>query len=245
MEKSSQYRNLASGAESGWDYSSRFLRDPQAANTGTGFPLASLNIVNIIPVDLNSIMYWNEATIASLLALVGDSSAAGVWEERARNRSEAMAALMWDEALGSYFDYNMTSGAPQLFAPRDADALPIETGPAPSNDTQVAFHVAQLVPFLTGAALPGVKNSPSAVRRVFQKVSDYLDTRQGGISATNYLTSQQWDQPNVWPPLMQMIMEGLLNTPATNGEEDEDWVWTQDLALRLGQRYLDSAYCTW
>jgi alpha,alpha-trehalase len=40
-------------------------------------------------------------------------------------------------------------------------------------------------------------------------------------------------------------MEALLRTPATNGTDDEDWRWTQDLALRLGQRYFDSAYCTW
>lgn len=244
-EKDFQFRNLASGAESGWDFSSRFLRNPGAANADTDFPLASLNIVNIIPVDLNAILYWNEVTIASFHASVGNASAANIWEDKARTRSEAMNALMWNEQSATYFDYNLTSGSPQSFTARDADALPLETRLAPANESQTAFNVAQILPFLTGAARPGIKNSPATVRRAFQRVSDYLDTRQGGISATNYRTSQQWDQPNVWPPLMQMIMEGLLNTPATNGEDDQDWIWTQDLALRLGQRYLNSAYCTW
>lgn len=244
-ERSLQYKNLASGAESGWDFSSRFLSDPRAAAAETYFPLASLNVINIVPVDLNSLVYWNEATIALLLNFTGNSSAARIWEEKAQNRSEAMGAIMWNDQLGTYFDYNITSGSPQIFTFRDADALPAETNTAPSNETQVSFNVAQLLPFLTGAALPGIKSNPSTVRKAFGRISDYLDSRRGGISATNFGTSQQWDQPNVWPPLMQMMMEGLLNTPATNGEQDEDWIWTQDLALKLGQRYLDSAYCTW
>lgn len=190
-------------------------------------------------------VYWNEATISSLLHSIGDSNAARAWEEKARIRSEAMAAIMWNEEFGTYFDYNMTSGSPQIFTSRDADALPTETNAAPSNETQVTFNVAQLLPFLTGAALPGIKSNSSAIRKAFARLSDYLDAKNGGISATNLGTSQQWDQPSVWPPLMQMMMEGLLQTPATHGEHDKDWLWTQNLALRLAQRYLDSAYCTW
>lgn len=244
-EKASQYKNLASGAESGWDYSSRWLRDPQSAVADETFPLATLNIVNIVPVDLNSLLYWSESTIASLLGLTGNVTESRIWGEKARTRSEAINAVMWNETLGSYFDYNLTSGAQYTFIAQDADPLPIETEQAPSDDLQVFFNVAQLLPFVTGAAAPDIKSHPATVRRAFQRVSDYLDTRPGGISATNFRTTQQWDQINVWPPLMQLLIEGLLKTPATNGQQDPDWIWTQDLALRLGQRYLDSAYCTW
>lgn len=38
-----------------------------------------------------------------------------------------------------------------------------------------------------------------------------------------------------------MLMDALLQTPA----DDAAWAWAHDLALRLGQRYLDSAYCAW
>uniref|UniRef100_A0A0B7K750 Trehalase n=1 Tax=Bionectria ochroleuca TaxID=29856 RepID=A0A0B7K750_BIOOC len=51
--------------------------------------------------------------------------------------------------------------------------------------------------------------------------------------------------PSVWPPLMHILMQGLRNTPATFGEDDPSYVEVQDLALRLGQRYLDSTFCTW
>lgn len=240
-----QYRNLASGAESGWDFSSRFLSNPRAAADGTSFPLRSLNVVNIIPVDLNSLLYWNEVTIASFLQMLNQNETAATWSEIARKRSEAMHAVMWNETHGSYFDFNLSSGCQEVFAARDTDVLPIEAVPAPSNDTQVAFNVAQLVPFLTGAARTEIKNSPKAVRRAFDRIDRYLTTRKGGIASTNYQTMQQWDQPNVWPPHMQMLIEALLKTPASLGQDDPDWKWTQDLALRLAQRYLDSTYCTW
>lgn len=46
------YSELASGAETGWDYSSRFEAIPQLGNPG----LRSLNVKNNIPVCLNSIL---------------------------------------------------------------------------------------------------------------------------------------------------------------------------------------------
>lgn len=240
-EKDSLYRNLASGAESGWDFSSRFLRNPRDAVDDVAFPLRSLNVVNMVPVDLNSFLYWNEIAIAGFLSKVGQNDDATLWEDRARQRAEAMHAVMWNATLYTYLDYNLTSDAQEAFTARDADALPIETDVAPTNDTQLIFNVAQLLPFLTGAALPEIKNDFTIAKKAFERVTQYLDARQGGIAPTNFRTSQQWDQPSVWPPHMQMLMDALRQTPV----DDEAWTWAHDLALRLGQRYLDSAYCTW
>lgn len=56
-EKADLYSQLASGAESGWDYSSRFIREPLAGGSNNTNPaLRTLNIKNHIPVDLNSIL---------------------------------------------------------------------------------------------------------------------------------------------------------------------------------------------
>ncbi len=49
----------------------------------------------------------------------------------------------------------------------------------------------------------------------------------------------------MWPPLQHVLMKGLLNTPPTFGTDDPAYQGVQALALRLGQRYLDSAFCTW
>lgn len=248
-EKDLQYRNLASGAESGWDFSARFMRDPTIAANDTYFPLASYNIVNIIPVELNAILYWNEVTIAAFLRqqqqqAPNATADADSWDARAAARSEAMYSVMWNETLGGYFDFNLTSGSQDVFWARDADSLPTEQAGA---EQQVVFNVGQLTPFWTGAAPSALAADPAAVRRAFARVDEYLDSRRGGIAPTNFLSGQQWDQPSVWPPHMHILMEALLWTAEAGGDggESGDWAWAQDLALRLGQRYFDSAYCTW
>lgn len=96
-----------------------------------------------------------------------------------------------------------------------------------------------------GAAPDHLKNNPLAVLRAYDAVSHHLDTRLGGVPATNIRTDQQWDQPAVWAPLMHALMQGLLNTPATLGPDDPAYRAVNDLALRLAQRYLDSTFCTW
>src|SRR5207248_9485117 len=50
------YRNVKATAESGLDFSSRWMRDPK--------DLRSLETTDLIPVDLNSRLYHAERTIA-------------------------------------------------------------------------------------------------------------------------------------------------------------------------------------
>ncbi|KAI0404946.1 Six-hairpin glycosidase-like protein [Xylaria palmicola] len=243
-EKATLYANLASGAESGWDYGTRLIANPSDAIDDVYFPLRSLNTVNVIGVDLNSILYANEIAIASYLRDAGDDTAAAEFEDLARNRSAAMYELMWSDKYNSYFDYNLTSNAPNLYVPADEDATEAQKADAPDG-YQVSLNAAQFYPFWLGAAPSQLKNNPLAVRNVYKRVADLLSEKAGGIAATNVNTGQQWDQPSVWPPLMYAIMKGLLNTPPTFGKEDPYYVETQELAVALGQRYLDSTFCTW
>ncbi|VUC26789.1 unnamed protein product [Clonostachys rosea] len=238
------YSHLASGAESGWDYSSRWIANPEDGARDVYFPLRSLNTRNIVPVDLNSIMYGNEVAISRFYNQTGNDTASETWAELAANRSEAIHAVMWNETYSSYFDYNITSSSQYVFVPADNDTATFDNSTAPAGQ-QLLFSVSQLYPFWTGAAPDYLKNNPLAVREAYSRVSDYLDAKAGGIPATNFQTGQQWDQPSVWPPLMHILMQGLRNTPATFGEDDPAYVEVQDLALRLGQRYLDSTFCTW
>ncbi|KAK5145974.1 hypothetical protein LTR04_001166 [Oleoguttula sp. CCFEE 6159] len=242
--KATLYQNLASGAESGWDYSSRWIANPSDAVNDVYFPLRSLNTVKIVPVDLNSILYYNEVTIAGFLNQTGNSTGSQQWLKLAAQRSQAMYQLMWNESHFSYFDYNMTSGGQNVYILADKDATAAETSGAPAG-YQVAFSPAQYYPFWTGAAPRAIKNNPLAVRLVYGRVADLLNRRAGVIAATNLATGQQWDQPNVWPPLQYILIKGLMNTPATFGSDDPDYVWTQQVALELAQRYVDSTYCTW
>lgn len=93
-ERAQLYANLASGAESGWDYSSRWLANPADAVEDIYFPLRSLSVINTLPVELNSILYYNEITIASFHQRQGNFTAAREWANLAAARQEAMTALL-------------------------------------------------------------------------------------------------------------------------------------------------------
>jgi alpha,alpha-trehalase len=156
-----------------------------------------------------------------------------------------MTALMWDAEHYSYFDYNLTSGAKNIYTLADNTTSEAASTGAPEG-RQVVLNAAQFYPFWTGAAPDSIKNNPTTVRRAFSRINEALDEKDGAISATNLITGQQWDEPNVWPPLQYIIIQGLLNTPFDSDEgSDEDYVWTQDTALKLAQRYVDSTFCTW
>jgi alpha,alpha-trehalase len=56
-QRSALYAQLASGAESGWDYSTRFVGEPLAGGLSNTNPaLRSYGISAHVPVDLNSIL---------------------------------------------------------------------------------------------------------------------------------------------------------------------------------------------
>lgn len=64
-EQACVFRNLASAAESGWDFSSRWM--------APGGALSSTRITCMLPVDLNTFLWKLEHVMAVLLRLLGDA----------------------------------------------------------------------------------------------------------------------------------------------------------------------------
>ena len=91
------YRNLRAGAESGWDFSSRWLAD--------GRTLASIQVTSIVPPDLNSLMYGLEDAIAKGCAVTRDLACVTAFEGKAKARAQAMRRYLWNERAGLYDDY--------------------------------------------------------------------------------------------------------------------------------------------
>lgn len=241
------YANMATGGENGWDFSSRWIANPSDSVRDVYFPLRTNNAQNVVPVCLNSILYGNEMTIGGFFNSTGNTTAGQEWAAKAKARSEAMHATMWNETHFSYFDYNLTSSAQDVYTLADDDTSIYDNGTltgAPPG-YQVAFNGAQFYPFWQGAAPTYLKENPQAVKTAYARVAQYLKVRKGGIPATNLKAREQWDQPNVWPPLMHILMQGLLNTPPTFGSSDPSYKSVRSMALTLAQRYLDSTFCTW
>ncbi|KAF8749526.1 Trehalase [Rhizoctonia solani] len=66
-QKADLYAELATGAESGWDYTARWSRQQFSGNLSNTEPqLRSLNLRALVPVDLNAILYGAHIQLASL-----------------------------------------------------------------------------------------------------------------------------------------------------------------------------------
>ncbi|WP_371244258.1 alpha,alpha-trehalase [Pantoea sp. KPR_PJ] len=92
------YRDLRAGAASGWDYSSRWLRDPKR--------LASIRTTQFIPIDLNAFLYKLELMIATLSHAKGEELTALAWQKKAETRKRAINRYLWDSTAGVYRDYD-------------------------------------------------------------------------------------------------------------------------------------------
>lgn len=95
------YRDLRAGAESGWDFSSRWLDDPMRLDT--------IRTTAILPVDLNSLLHHLETTIASACTRSGDRGCAHDYQAMADDRAEAIQRYLW-HPQGWYADYDWLRG---------------------------------------------------------------------------------------------------------------------------------------
>ncbi|HFT0376748.1 TPA: alpha,alpha-trehalase [Enterobacter mori] len=95
------YRDLRSAAASGWDFSSRWMDDPQK--------LGTIRTTSIVPVDLNALMFKMETLLARASQEDGDSAGASKYEALAASRQKAIESYLWNEKEGWYADYDLKS----------------------------------------------------------------------------------------------------------------------------------------
>lgn len=100
--KGDVYRDLRAGAESGWDFSSRWLADPD--------DLSTIRTTSILPIDLNSFLHKLETQIEKLARAQGDASAADAFGSQAAARRRAIDRYLWSEKDGAFVDYDWQLG---------------------------------------------------------------------------------------------------------------------------------------
>ncbi|WP_106475606.1 alpha,alpha-trehalase TreF [Phytohalomonas tamaricis] len=91
------WRNLRAGAESGWDFSSRWLKD--------GKTLTTIRTIDIAPIDLNSLLYHLERTLVKANELAGHTDKIDHYRERAAQRLQAIRTRFWNAEQDYYGDY--------------------------------------------------------------------------------------------------------------------------------------------
>ena len=165
------YRHIRAAAESGWDFSSRWFLDGQS--------MATIATTDIVPVDLNCLLWHLEQALAEASQQAGDVARSAWYQEKADSRKAAVLAWCWDEEQRFFMDINLTTGRP----------TPV-------------LSLAGVFPLFFGFA------SASQADLVHQHIlQNFLYA--GGVITTPVQTGQQWDAPNGWAPLQWLTVRAL------------------------------------
>lgn len=172
---------MASGAETGWDYSSRWTRNPYAGNATDQNPvLRTLNVRNTTAVDLNSILYKAHIDLATLYDMSAGSLAKRVLrrapsDSAAHHRSvaatlrTAILDLFWDADRLAFYDFNRTSNA--------------------RNQHLTAAH---WYPLWAGIIPDIVKTNATAAFGTYSSLNLVMRKYNGTLPATYITTGLQW-----------------------------------------------------
>lgn len=197
------FRDIRAAAESGWDFSSRWLE--------TEHDFATIKTTNIIPLDLNCLMYFLEKTLAEAYWLNEDHNTSRVFETAANDRCKAIQTYFWDEKSHYFKDFD--------FQQRNFSS---------SISLAGAFPL-----FFKLATKPQSHYIRSYIRLNLLK--------SGGLLTTTVKSGQQWDAPNGWAPLQWIAYKGLrnYNFHRTANELRSNWIALLDKEFRHSRKMLE------
>ncbi len=197
------YRDLRAAAESGWDVSSRWL--------GNAGALSTIHTTDIVPVDLNSLLWTLESEIAKRCTAAKDAGCATEFTARADARKAAMQRFLWRGDKGAYYDWDRASQKPTAI-----------------------LSAATLYPLFAGLA------DADQARAVATTVRGHL-LADGGLRATEIHSGQAWDSPNGWAPLQWIAVTGLgrYGEDALARDIAKRWITTVNRDYRASGRTLE------
>ncbi len=173
-DKVDMYEELRAAAESGIDFSSRWFADSKN--------LVTIRTSDLIPPDLNALLYHLEWAISKALLMNHDTTAAE-FRRKAIRRGQLIDKYCWNKTENFYTDYNFRT-------------------------RKQSNHITPggMYPFCF------VNEHPDYMSFLGQKVADVIRKKllqPGGVAASEFDTGEQWDAPNGWAPLEWMTIWGL------------------------------------
>ncbi|XP_030264648.1 trehalase [Sparus aurata] len=203
--KEQLWMDLKAGAESGWDFTSRWYIDGDGHNNGT---LRDTRTSQILPADLNALLCLSEKTLASFHRILGDGDSAARYDQAAARRLQAIESVLWDAERGAWFDYNLVT-----------------------QSKHFEFYPSNLAP-VWAQCYSRPEMGEKAVQ--YLKKSGALQF-PNGVPTSLTDSGQQWDYPNAWPPLQHMLISGLSKLPSEDAKQlaldlAQRWIRTNWLA---------------
>lgn len=239
---------LTAAAESGWDFSSRWLRDRRN--------LCSIRTHFIVPVCLNSFLLRLERNLAYLYAWchrgsrppavsgLGTSAASAADETfrhdevaqhfwaSAQRRVDTMQQYLYVAKRGHWVDYDLEAGSSTLHTVSD------------QNQTVSASNFFPI----WGGLLEHLEATEAAriARVVLKSFAESGLLCAGGVAATLVADSgQQWDFPNAWPPVQLLLYEAFASMASQFEGDGEIVSMARRLCHRIGAGFLRSIFQGW
>ncbi|KAF6106823.1 trehalase [Phyllostomus discolor] len=191
------WAELKAGAESGWDFSSRWLIGGPNPDL-----LSSIRTSKLVPVDLNAFLCQAEELMSNFYTSLGNDSQATKYRNLREQRLAALKAILWDEEKGVWFDYDLEN-----------------------RKKNREFYPSNLAPLWAGCF-----SDPGVVDKALKYLEDsQILTYRYGIPTSLRKTGRQWDFPNAWAPLQDLVIRGLAKSPSPR---------TQEVAFQLAQNWI-------
>ena len=167
------YRHIRAACESGWDFTCRWFRDETKMET--------IHTTDIIPVDLNCLLYELEMTLSDAYAHSSFSEPSSYFREKAEKRNKALINNLWNDDNKFFMDYDTES----------------------HKSTKI-MSLAGVYPLFFKMA------TKEQAQHVHEHITESF-LKKGGVVSSLHESGQQWDYPNGWAPMQYMTYVGLRN----------------------------------
>lgn len=165
--------DIRAACESGWDFSSRWCAEP--------YKLETIHTTDILPIDLNCLLYHLETTLADSFESLGNQTVANQYADLASKRKTLILSYFWNPETEYFHDFDFKK-----------------------ETCTPSIHAAGLFPLFFNLA---TTQQAAGCAKIVQ---DQL-LQAGGIATTTLVSGQQWDAPNGWAPLQWISYQGLKN----------------------------------
>jgi len=228
-------RDLRSAAESGWDFSSRWLADGKNLNT--------IQTTDIIPVDLNSFLFNLETVLAKAYKMRGDLMKERYFSQIAERRKAAINKYCWSTVNGWYVDYNFVTKRPSTNLTL-AGMAPLFCNVAPANRIKNITYILRRKFMRAGGLVTTLKTSgqqwdaPNGWAPLqWIAVKGLLNYKEAELAEA---IAKSWINLNlkvyrVTGKLMEKYDVNDLNKPAGGGEypSQDGFGWTNGVLLKM------------
>eukprot|EP00742_Colponemidia_sp_Colp-10_P008941 GILJ01009715.1.p1 GENE.GILJ01009715.1~~GILJ01009715.1.p1 ORF type:complete len:715 (-),score=96.03 GILJ01009715.1:474-2618(-) len=176
----------------------------------------------LIVVDLNCILYRMEKNLAMLHAKLGEMPEAQAYRAAANRRMAALNRICWNEEKAQWFDYDIGC-----------------------NAQRTGVFLSNFFPLWAGCYDERDVNLKQRVLAAF-KSSGLIGN--AGLQTSPYNSGLQWDAPNAWAPLQDIIITGLnkMQLPEARAlaqETSARWLlsnfmgWKKNLSFEMHEKY--------